>query len=161
MLALAVVTNNERPDICGPCGGECCRRAPGAYHPSQFGPKLGGVRELLASGVAAIDWYENFSPQHAAGYYLRPARIDGRSVFDPSWGGTCVNLTPAGCRLPFERRPYICRNLKPRRNRHCRVEKGVFGESLSYREVATVWEPYFGLLAKIGREVVEQQRRKR
>lgn len=86
-LELPTVPRNETPDVCGPCGGECCKQLPGLYHPAQFGADLAGVYELLKSGRAAIDnwdggevYYTDDDGQrvtvdleHSPAYYLRPA----------------------------------------------------------------------------------------
>lgn len=121
MTALPVVgETNERPDVCGPCGGECCKRMPGNFHPADFGPGLEGLEKALADGVAEVDWVECYVgpdgglDDNAEGYFVRTAIVGHRRVYNPVWGGgVCVNLTEAGCRFAFADRPRECRELVP------------------------------------------------
>lgn len=161
-----VIINNEDADTCKKCGGECCKRMPGIYHPSQFGPNLEGVEELLRSRKAAIDWWEGpLEGYEETSYYLRPATKykpgSFRSVghpFDASWGGECVLLTPNGCPLPFADRPWGCQALKPNPdvlkddNARCSNDSGVPDKRL----MALAWQPFAVRLAEIGRKVDDE-----
>lgn len=184
-LELPVVPNNENPALCRKCGGDCCKEMPGSYHPAQFGPALEGVAELLRAGKASIDWWEGDSvdargadgkktyvPIPHKGYYLRPAIKPGRrkgpplfsffagpdgdgGVFDPSFGGECVNLTPAGCSLAFADRPLNCQALAPDPDRDPARGRFCDGEDLAHNKPGLViaWNPLSPLLEKIGRQV--------
>ena len=163
MASLPMVENNEDADVCGKCEGACCKVLPGCYHPSQFGPSLEGVEELLRAGKAAIDWWEGeLAGYEGTSYYLRPATKSARRhPFDPSWGGECILLTPAGCPLSFEDRPLGCRMLKPDPNWNgqeitCQFE-GI-GDLDTEKEFAAIaWQPFAKRLEAIGRMVESQQ----
>lgn len=187
-LELPVVAQNETPALCGPCGGECCKHMPGAYHPAQFGPDLTGVYELLKAGRASIDWWEGDVVQFRdetgkrlpsvaipnRGYFLRPAIKTGRragpplfafmappdgdgGVFDPTYGGECVNLGPTGCSLPFAERPINCQALvanpdrNPDKDVHCLVTP-----ELNKPGLVVAWNPYAPKLKEIGDRVVTE-----
>lgn len=93
---------------CSGCG-KCCKAAPGLFVPEDFGNDLSRMREAIAAGRVAIDWWEGERV-----YYLRPATKDGVGyVFHASWGGTCNHLGDAGCGLTYEARPRQCRGLVP------------------------------------------------
>lgn len=95
---------------CAKCKGECCKKMPGHYSPTDFKDlSFEGLKAEIEKGGIAIDWWENESRE----YYLR-ARHHGEAVVHGSWGGCCVNLTPTGCSLSWDARPLGCRNLKPR-----------------------------------------------
>lgn len=98
---------------CATCRGKCCQHMPGHYSPADF-PDLSfeALKAKIEQGNIAIDWWSNDGEKE---YYLR-ARHHGEGVVHGSWGGICVNLSPAGCRLSWEERPLGCRNLKPREN---------------------------------------------
>lgn len=96
---------------CSTCKGKCCQRMPGHYSPSDFADlSFEALKAKIEEGNIAIDWWQNDEQKE---YYLR-ARHHGEAVVHGSWGGVCVNLSPAGCRLSWEERPLGCRNLKPR-----------------------------------------------
>jgi len=107
---------NETAAQCVICKGVCCRAMPGVIFPDDVTP--GQVKEMLASGRYAIDWWEG-DPREGMdelpqAEYLRPA-IKGMEGWqrDPSWGGECTFLTPTGCELAYENRPRECRGLIP------------------------------------------------
>lgn len=184
-LELPVVVQNETPDLCGPCGGECCKNMPGAYHPAQFGPDLEGVYELLAAGKASIDWWEGDTVKYPdaagelvkveiphQGYFLRPAIKPGRrtppsalaslfgaddgdgGVFDPTYGGECVNLGPTGCALAYADRPLNCQALvaNPDRDQEAGVMCHV-DPALNKPGLVVAWNPYAPKLREIGDRV--------
>ncbi len=122
------------------CKGNCCKRLPGPYHPSDF-PKpitVGYLLELLKSKKVVIDWWEK---RGSPGYFLRPlSSRDNSDFFQGSWGASCVLLTPKGCPLSFKDRPLGCRALKPRMDSKgtCTTEYGkfeAFRSWLRYRKV--------------------------
>lgn len=94
---------------CAKCKGQCCKRIPGHYSPTDFKDlSFEGLKAEIEKGGIAIDWWEAETRE----YYLRARQI-GEEIVHGSWGGICVNLTPTGCRLPREERPLACNNLKP------------------------------------------------
>ncbi|MEG7772363.1 hypothetical protein U2088_15615, partial [Listeria monocytogenes] len=62
MKSLPVIADNQNAELCTPCGGKCCKRAPGKYVPSDFGASkdeiIANVRAALAAGTTALDYYE-------------------------------------------------------------------------------------------------------
>lgn len=96
---------------CSTCKGKCCQHMPGHYSPADFADlSFEGLKAKIEEGNIAIDWWSNDGQKE---YYLR-ARHHCENIVHGSWGGVCVNLSPAGCRLSWEERPLGCRNLKPR-----------------------------------------------
>lgn len=152
-----VQDDHVAPSICGPCGGDCCKRMPGAAFPEDFGaPDEEKLRATLtarlASGKWSIDWY-NGDPRPDApaqwmhrlerAYFLRPATIDGvDEIVDPSHGGTCAHLTPAGCSI-FEDRPRGCRGVIPLKNGPCLASYG------RKTDAAIAWLPFTKLLCEV------------
>ena len=127
----------EATKECARCKGECCKRMPGHYSPSDFKDlSFEGLKAEIEKGSIAIDWWENKTPE----YFLR-ARHLGENVVHGSWGGICVHLTPSGCRLPWEERPLACRNLKP--SKHECV--GTY----SKEQCKNDWKPYDEVLCKL------------
>lgn len=125
---------NERPDLCAACG-ECCRTRPGAEEPAPFlraDDPAGAVAAALASGDwvvarhAGMAWEGGEPPPEAdrwrAVRYLRPAtraERGTRTAAPGADGSPCVFLAPDGCRLPFDGRPRMCRELEPWANGEC------------------------------------------
>lgn len=139
--------NNEDKSICAECGGGCCKRYAGAYHPADFRHEI--TEEFLESlfdpaieiPPVSIDWYENFEEYGRKGFYIRPRHVGGDEV-DPSYGASCALLTPTGCSLDWDHRPWQCRMLKPEKNHVC---GGPDGKLLA----AEAWDPYHGILEKL------------
>ena len=131
-----------RPDICGPCGGRCCKGMPGAALPEDFGlPSTDRLVEALRSQQWAVDWWEGDPRPGRDGcdraYFLRPATKGAtRWPLDPSWGGACVFLGDGGCTLEHEARPAGCRALEPRWDGKC------WSHAADKREAAVAWLPY-------------------
>lgn len=115
MMRLPVL-NNEDPSSCGPCGGKCCKSAPGTYHPDDFAELAPDLSTALDIGSVTLDcWDGDF--EDTAGpsvYYVRPPVVgkEGQRI-DAGWGGRCTFLRPTGCALRFDRRPQQCRDLVP------------------------------------------------
>ena len=144
------ILNNQRPEVCTPCGGKCCQNAPGAYFPSDFGDTdaeiRAGVQAALISGAAALSDYDD-DP------YVRPA-IRGHQgivqevVVSPMarFAGTypktpCANLTSTGCSLDFDRRPMQCRILEPDpAGKVCRLPSSVENDACR-----KAWAPFLDL----------------
>jgi len=117
-------------ECCAVCKGSCCKRMPGSITPEDTMLVTGvdsleeAVRTLLSSGDWAVDCWEG-DPRKDIDYgddgylyrcmYLRPKTKDALDrLFDASWGGECVFLTDAGCKLPEEKRPTECSALEPK-----------------------------------------------
>ena len=125
---------------CAVCKGECCKRMPGHYSPSDFKDlSFEGLKAEIEKGSIAIDWWENKTPE----YFLR-ARQLGENVVRGSWGGICVHLTPSGCRLSWDERPLACRNLKPREGKRGDCV-GTYGKEQCKND----WKPYDEVLCKL------------
>lgn len=138
---------NNEDSVCAECGGACCKSYAGAYHPADFRHEI--TEEFLESlfdpaieiPPVSIDWYENFREPGRKGFYIRPRHVDGDEV-DPSYGASCALLTPTGCSLDWDHRPWQCRALKPEKNRVC-------GGSDGKRLAAEAWDQYHDILEKI------------
>lgn len=130
------VVNNERPDICGPCGGRCCKALPGASHPGEWTSSQ-DIADALRTGQWSIDWFEGTVETKGENLpFLRPATKDGRGcVVDPSWGGECVFLGEAGCSRSWDERPVTCRLIEAQDDRKCDA-----GGSAGKLAQALVWE---------------------
>lgn len=138
----------ENAVICSACGGACCKHLPGAAFPGDFGlPDETALRETIASGQWAIDWWEgDVRPGGDLGRtcFVRPA-VDGvHPLFDPSWGGFCTFLGPGGCILAAGDRPAGCRYLEPIEGGHCN------SHGHSKEDAAIAWLPYQDLLESFG-----------
>jgi len=147
----------ENPSLCSVCQGECCRAIPGETCPSDWT----GRRQILGalvSGRYAIDCWED-DPELGSIYYVRPAVCDDgirppKPVYDLSWGGTCVFLTPSGCQLPLRDRPTACRYLEPRPGywgwgeNHCWAHR-------SRRDASVAWLPYQEILRQVGLKAIK------
>lgn len=156
MVLLPEIDNNERPDLCGACGGACCRTRPGIEAPGRFlaaqdpvaalATALGTGEWILAEHVG-VPWVNGVPPPDEDRYrlirYPRPATVaergaDGRSATDLP--DDCVFLRPGGCALPFVQRPRMCRSLEPAADGDCVASWG-------RREAALAWLPHQELVA--------------
>lgn len=165
-LAVVGLTAYVKPDVCGPCGGACCKQMPGTAFPSDFGRTraavLAKVEERLRSGLWCIDWWEGAIERGAPapGYFLRPSTVDEKTrglVMNGSWGGTCSNLGPEGCQI-FDERPAGCRGLEPhvtKKGPACRVKYG------DKKSAVMAWLPFHAELKRIGVKVQDEVGRKR
>lgn len=115
---MLIKTYRRRSEICGPCGGTCCKQHPGFAAPDDFAD-IDDLVACLSSGRWAVDWWE---PQSQGLYLVRPA-VKGHEgqLFHGTWGGECTFLTPGGCELR-RRRPLQCRTLRPLRGDCCDQE---------------------------------------
>lgn len=150
------IPDNRNPSICGPCGGQCCKKMPGIVHPDDIEISEENLTRLIAEEGYAIDCWENnpFDDNRDIGrvYYLRPRTIKAKDkVFDYSWGGQCINLGDNGCELDWIVRPAQCRALVPKENHGCFFETHQF----SKRELAKAWYPHNDLLYRVGCKVEE------
>ena len=145
---------NERPDLCSTCG-ECCRTRPGAEAPDRFlgaADPAGALAGALASGDwvvarhAGMAWEGGEPPPGADRWrtirYPRPATVRERGTLVADAGADaspCVYLDPGGCRLPFEGRPRMCRELEPWANGECVA-------AWDLPQAARAWGPWQGLI---------------
>lgn len=156
-----------KPDLCAKCGGICCKRAPGIFHPIEdFQGDHKKIKKAVLSGLATIDWWEG-SPEEqftgvcgypendfcreeslrircTKGFYLRPP-VKGKEHrrCDPSWGGApCSFLTPTGCVLLEKDRPHECRMLEPSEP-ECKYHGS------EKQELAIAWKPWWPILQEL------------
>lgn len=139
---------------CASCG-ECCKRSPGIYHPTDFKSiTVDALAAAMIAGTVAVDWWEGDprgegqKNEVSSAYFLRPPTIKPRdplSPRDPSWGGQCALLTETGCSLSYARRPAECRRLKPDRSRQCILPGGAY-DPYAKRQSAVAWLPYASVI---------------
>jgi Fe-S-cluster containining protein len=149
------IDSNERPDLCGPCGGACCHARPGVEGPGPYladddpagalAAALGTGDWLLAEHVG-VPWIDGVPPPAEDRYrvlrYPRPATVAERARADGSAEPSpCVFLDPGGCRLPFDRRPRMCRELEPSPDGEC-------VSAWDRRAAALAWLPHQGLVTE-------------
>lgn len=143
---------NENASLCGPCGGQCCSRMPGALLPSDLANETdqqavwARVQELLATGRYAIDYlkgrdlptYPRWTDERF--YYLRPAIVGNEHrTFDVSMGGKCTFQGSMGCALSETARPTQCKLLVPAPNGKCSYSERWQGLA----SIARAWAPYY------------------
>lgn len=147
-----------KPDICGPCGGVCCKSLPGISAPEQWGENEAEILPRLIaafrSGLWAVDWWEG-KGVNGAGYYVRPATKNAPGkILDPSWGGECT-FFDNGCTLEFSVRPLGCKSLVPKKSGGCTARYDEGGK----RSMAIAWKPYHSVLRKaltaVGKDLYE------
>lgn len=139
----------ENFDICGACGGICCKALPGCTYPEDFGlPATDRLAAALSSGRWAIDWWEG-DPRpemHALdrAHFVRPA-IKGSElrIRHPAYYGECTFLGATGCELAPDARPRQCRYLEPAADGDCVPHAG------GKREAALAWLPCAEALARV------------
>lgn len=127
------------PDVCGPCGGKCCKGMPGIASPEDFGGDFAAIEAAIATGRWALDCWDEDSELPET-YYLRPATEKARGeIVDRSWGGRCNFLKATGCELAPDVRPQNCRDLKPNRESpgNCTMPNG-----LNKLDYVKMWCPH-------------------
>jgi Fe-S-cluster containining protein len=142
----------ENKEICKKCGGVCCKKAPGAYHPKdmlKFGKSIRrGIVASILSEEIAIDWYigePRDGIQEGCGmdrvFYLRPRHNGYAVLYDASWarGPDCIFLSKDGCNLKHDDRPKQCRDLDPEK---CSKPKQIGDNSITKRDIAMWWIKY-------------------
>jgi len=152
------IIENQNPDVCGPCGGKCCKTMPGIVHPDDIEMSEEHLTTLITEKGYQIDCWENnpFDDGREIGqvFYLRPQTIKARNqVFDFSWGGQCVFLGDTGCQLDWITRPSQCRALVPKANHMCSFDDPNF----SKKELAKAWFPHSEFLRNVGRKIDLEQ----
>lgn len=116
--------NDQQKRLCAMCKGKCCKEYAGAYSPDDLQPiTVESLRELFATTLYSVDWYEG-DPREGHNelpfaYFIRPAHIGINQLKDPSWGGRCIHLGSAGCKLSPKTRPKGCRDLNPTGKETC------------------------------------------
>jgi len=130
--------NNE---LCTRCGGKCCKRLPGITLPEDWGKESAIIQKQLIKAFKskkyAIDWWEDDKPL----YFVRPATKGINKLYDPSWGGECIFLTPSGCELKPEKRPSGCINLEPQIDGN-----GCINHGPDKFVFAKAWKPYKNII---------------
>jgi Fe-S-cluster containining protein len=150
------IESNERPDLCGACGGACCRTRPGIESPGRFLAAPDPVaalasalasREWVLAEHVGVPWVDGVPPPDEDRYrvlrYPRPATVAERAAGAVVPGGEaadCVFLAPGGCRLPFHERPRMCRSLEPSPDGECVA-------AWDRRAAALAWLPHQSLVA--------------
>jgi hypothetical protein len=153
---------NERPDLCGPCGGACCRTRPGLESPERF-LAAPDPAAALAAGLASgewvvvrqigVPWVDGVPPPDEVRWReilcLRPATVAERAAGAALGGGEpspCAFLGDAGCRLPFAGRPRMCQALEPSAGEECVA-------SWDRGDAARAWLPWQDLVADARRRM--------
>jgi len=118
--------------LCTECGGKCCKHYSGILWPSDIVPlEAETIAEMLKSGNYVIDWYEGgnrfLRPKHKADPY-------NRGIYEPSWGGECIFLTETGCSLEWDKRPLMCRAVKPSKGKCDSNTGGKKGASRAWQD---------------------------
>ena len=127
----------ERPDICARCG-DCCRTRPGVEAPERFLADADPAA-ALSRALASRDWV---LARHVEVACPRPATIAERAVGTVHAGAEtspCVFLEATGCRLTYEGRPRMCRELEPWANGDCQARWDL-------PEAVRAWAPLQGLI---------------
>lgn len=144
-------TDNSNTEICSVCKGACCKRAPGIFHPADFGlPDFKLFESRFLNENLAVDWWDgdprkeiNTNDDYFSRVlFVRPQTIHTDRLYDASWGGQCKNLTDTGCILKFKDRPYECRSLAPQVDMQCELGNN----SLDKRALVIAWIPYQALI---------------
>jgi hypothetical protein len=166
---LLPIANNEDLETCRRCGGQCCKTLPGAYLPGQLSDAE--LAEGVRSGRLVLAWWDGdprpekqcfdidcdgscprcMDPERLRrAYYVRPRHSDSRpGPFDPSQQGTCLLLGPAGCTLPFARRPAGCQNLLVNRAEPGNCHDYAVPTRSFKHYAALAWVPYQDELARL------------
>lgn len=161
----------DKPEICGECGGACCKHKPGYFWPEDIkGPCVKKtITDMLRSRKVILDWcppkrpeWDNrdddyyikdvfvLSPNIISCDHVSPTHRD--TVFVPLWSGQCIFLGMNGCVFPSEERPLQCKLLEPVEN----YPGGCIAhneESTTKYDCAAAWAPYNDALKEIGEQV--------
>lgn len=172
------VSNNETSELCAKCKNCCCTSYPCELVPSDVTDKFGftldynGIVQMLKTGLFTIDYYwadplmdkkdrKIFGKKYADAVGKRCLFIRMRSIDDSSPianfndnGGSCVLLTPKGCLMSFEKRPFNAQVLDPKT---CslsvseRIDAGIF-DGFTKRELAILWLKYEDILNSVAKD---------
>lgn len=181
MIPVALA-RNERPDVCGPCGGACCKRGPGTALPEDFGrtprERLEGLREAILTRryiIVALTPALHRVVHHEGAFagfvketyprrllYVRPRAVDEEGLFSTKHEGTCSLLTPSGCGLAWEARPSGCRALVPNEEKPgaCGYSPSLpvreWGAFTREYEAAQAWRSRWRFLHRLLRELGQE-----
>ena len=163
----ATVEKNENYECCSKCGGTCCKTQGCEIFPQDV-KRWYGVEEiteeilidLICSGFICLDWWEGdliedevfedisnetYHDWDPIGhwFFLRMRSMNDSHIF-PAWiAGTCVLLSPTGCRLSWEARPLGGKALVPKDTKQSCTSK------YSKKESCMAWFPYWNMLERI------------
>ena len=164
----------DKPEICGKCGGSCCKHKPGYFFPEDIkGPCVKKtITEMLRSKKVILDWcppnkpdWDNpRSPEEMMDVYVlspnviscdHSSPLHRNTVFVPLWSGQCIFLTDQGCQLPSDERPLQCKLLEPVEGfpKGCIVHRK---DDTTKYDCAKAWAPYNDALKEIG-DLVEAE----
>ena len=146
-IKLQIIANNENAALCGPCGGRCCKSVPGYTFPSDFGQTVEEMeRQIIAAlrtGKFCVD-----DDDEEGSNFIRPALIHEEGMIwghMTKYGGACSLLTSSGCSLSFDKRPTMCRALKP----------GICAQQgINNQDAIDAWRPYQDVISRAA-EMVE------
>ncbi len=118
------------------CKGACCKTAAGIYAPEDLKQPITAslIAELLNTGKYGLDTIGHI-------YYLRPRHI-GETAITDNGNGICINLTPTGCSLAYESRPFQCRALIPNydgKKYHCIYDAA---DKAEWSDIREMWYPH-------------------
>lgn len=131
----------ENIEVCRACGGKCCQRYAGTYHPDDLAPVTADtLAERFSSGLYAIDWWEGDvrrgQDEWSISMFVRPAHRGAYELRDPAWEGICIHWDVRdGCCFELQDRPYACRTMEAVEGGHC---TGPFDKEAA----ALAWVPY-------------------
>ena len=133
-----MIDNNENKSMCAGCGGKCCKKLAGFYHPEQVLDLIKNIAADVRLGVThQVDCLDRTADtDYNDVFMVRPCHTNstGETV-DRSWGGTCVNLGQNGCKFAFEERPKMCQDLVPSLPISCASGTDKYA-------MAEIWKPY-------------------
>ena len=98
-------------DECSKCKGRCCKWFPGTWSPDDFQDIESELLDLIIQGKATIATHDR---------WLFPHPVITTNTFV----GPCIFLSPTGCTLEWEKRPYECRMLEPQPGQKC-IKHGI------------------------------------
>lgn len=142
-------------EMCSACGGDCCKYYAGFVSPHDIAePFEQNLAAMLASDYCIDPWEGDLDGPGELSQILmvRPRHTNAPDeLFDSSWGGVCSMLTDKGCKLSYENRPKVCRELVPNYEFRSKQHKCV---GMSKHDSAKEWRPFQdkvkAALAKMG-----------
>lgn len=160
-----MMPNNENFEICSECGGKCCLNLPGNAYPTDFGFEqmtpdeiTSELKKMFSSQNWQIDWWEGYNSEENGGHqgiFIRPATKSGQGkIYHGAWDHEgCVFHAKNKCTLPFDSRPYECKELVPRRDK-CFNQKPEEGRHPKLLAI-DAWKPYEDLVTQVASELGE------
>jgi len=147
-MDFVVQCDYENQELCALCGGACCRRCPGATHPSDWPERnfRAALVTALVRGFYALDYGMYEGPEESKQvFYVRPSIRGSAKVVEASWGGQCAFLADNGCVLDLDKRPAECRHMEPRMAGFGYGPLHCWGHG-SRRQTLEIWRPYQNLV---------------